>query len=128
MPTYFVVSDIHSFYTPLKNSLYQAGFRKTNKDHILIVCGDVFDRGEETMEVYRFLTSLPKKRCILVKGNHESLFDDLLKKSLPDDYDFSNGTVKTFCSIAGVDEEVLSRSYYFKNGIGDGYYDRIRRA
>lgn len=128
MNKYFIVSDIHSFYTPLKNALHQAGFRKTNKEHILIVCGDVFDRGEETMEVYRFLTSLPKRRCILVKGNHESLFEELLTKQLPDDYDFSNGTVKTFCAIAGVDEEVLNRSYYFKNGIGDGYYDRIRRA
>lgn len=125
---YFVVSDIHSFYTTLKQALYRAGFRKTKKDHVLIVCGDVFDRGEETMQVYHFLKSLPKNRCILIKGNHESLFDELLKKNAPDDYDFSNGTVKTFCSIAGVDEEVLSRSYYYKNNLGDGYYDRIRRA
>lgn len=128
MKKYFVVSDIHSFYTPLKNSLRLAGYQKKNKDHILIVCGDVFDRGEETLEVYRFLTSIPKKRCILVKGNHESLFMELLKKSAPDDYDFSNGTVKTFCAIAGVDEDVLSSSYYFKNGIGDKYRDRIRLA
>lgn len=128
MKKYFVVSDIHSFYAPLKKALYKAGFRKTNKEHILIVCGDVFDRGEETMKVYQFLRSIPKNRCILVKGNHESLFEELLTKTYPDDYDFSNGTVKTFCAIAWEDEEVLSAAYYFKNNMGDGYYDRIRYA
>lgn len=78
---YFCVSDIHSFYTPLKKALKQAGFRKSNKDHCLVVCGDIFDRGEETVQVYEFLKSLPKNRCILIKGNHESLYFGLLKKS-----------------------------------------------
>lgn len=124
---YFCVSDIHSFYTPLKEALKQAGFRKSNKDHCLVVCGDVFDRGEETIQVYQFLKSLPKNRCILIKGNHESLYFDLLKKSWPDDYDYSNGTVKTFCAIAGVDEQFLSADYYYANGMGDGWRDRLKR-
>jgi hypothetical protein len=101
--TWFVVSDIHSFYHELKLALKQAGFRKTNKTHGIIVCGDIFDRGYETLEVYNFLSSLPKYRCILVKGNHESLYFDLLEKSYPDRHDFSNHTVDTFCQIAGKD-------------------------
>lgn len=100
MKKYFVVSDIHSFYVELKEALWQAGFRKTNKDHILIVCGDIFDRGPDTLAVYKFLKSLPKSRCILIKGNHESLYFELLDKSYPDQYDFSNHTVDTFCQIA----------------------------
>ena len=59
---YFVVSDIHSFYVELKRALDKAGFNKRNKDHTLIVCGDVFDRGSETVELYKFLTSIQKKR------------------------------------------------------------------
>lgn len=118
---YFVVSDIHSFCSELKYSLRQAGFNKRNKNHILIVCGDVFDRGDETIEVYKYLKSIPKKRCILVKGNHESLYKELLTKSFPDRYDFSNGTVRAFCNIAEIDEKKLSRYYWLEQGLSLDY-------
>ena len=123
---YFVVSDIHSFCSELKYSLRQAGFNKRNKNHILIVCGDVFDRGDETVEVYKYLRSIPKKRCILIKGNHESLYKELLTKSFPDRYDFSNGTVRAFCNIASIDEEKLSKYYWIEQGFANGLdYDQI---
>jgi predicted phosphodiesterase len=117
---YFVVSDIHSFASELKYSLRQAGFNKKNKDHTLIVCGDVFDRGDETVETYKYLKSIPKKRCILIKGNHESLYKELLTKSFPDRYDFSNGTVRAFCNIADIDEEKLNRYYWIEQGFANG--------
>lgn len=123
---YFVVSDIHSFASELKYSLRQAGFNKRNKNHILIVCGDIFDRGDETVEVYNYLKSIPKKRCILIKGNHESLYKELLTKSFPDRYDFSNGTVRAFCNIANIDEEKLSKYYWIEQGFANGLdYDQI---
>lgn len=123
---YFVVSDIHSFYSELKYSLRKAGFNKRNKDHTLIVCGDIFDRGDETVEVYNYLKSIPKKRCVLIKGNHESLYKELLTKSFPDRYDFSNGTVRAFCNIAGVKEEKLSKYYWLEQGLSIGLdYDQI---
>ena len=108
---YFVVSDIHSFYSELKKALDIAGFNKNNKNHTLIVLGDCFDRGPETVELYKFLTSIPKKRCILIKGNHELLYEKLLEKKLPESYDFSNHTVDTFCQIAGYDLEILTPEY-----------------
>ena len=114
---YFVVSDIHSFCSELKYSLRKAGFNKRNKDHTLIVCGDIFDRGNETVEVYKYLKSIPKKRCILIKGNHESLYKELLTKIFPDSYDFSNGTVKAFCNIAGVEEEKLNKYYWIEKDL-----------
>ena len=117
---YFVVSDIHSFCEELKYSLRKAGFNKRNKDHTLIVCGDVFDRGDETIEVYKYLKSIPKKRCILIKGNHESLYKELLTKSFPDRHDFSNGTVRAFCNIAGIEEEKLSKYYWIEKGLVSG--------
>lgn len=108
---YFIVSDIHSFFTALINGLDQAGFDRNNKDHVLIVCGDIFDRGFETIEVYKFLRSLPKSRCILIRGNHEDLYFDLLKKDCPDSYDYSNGTVRTFAAIAKVHENSVNPYY-----------------
>ena len=104
---YFCVSDIHSDYTDLKIALKNAGFNKNNKNHTLIVLGDCFDRFSETIELYKFLSSIPKKRCILIRGNHEYLFAALLKKSYYESYDISNGTVDTFCHIAHRDIEDL---------------------
>jgi hypothetical protein len=107
---YFVISDIHSHATEMKVALKKAGFNKRDKEHTLIVCGDVFDRGYETVEVYKYLSSIPKKRCILIKGNHEELFLELLTKIFPDQYDFSNGTVRAFCDIAQMPESKLNRN------------------
>ena len=104
---YFCVSDIHSDYTDLKLALKKAGFDKKNKNHTLIVLGDCFDRFSETVELYNFLSSIPKKRCILIRGNHEYLFRDLLNKSCPDTHDLSNHTVDTFCHIAHIDIDDL---------------------
>lgn len=123
MKKYFVVSDIHSFATPLITSLKDAGFDEKNPEHVLIVCGDVFDRGTETIEVYNFLKSIPEDRCILIRGNHEALFLQLLEKDYPESHDFSNGTVLTFCQIAGYNADTayeLRIGYHMSYGT---YFD-----
>jgi len=119
--TWYVVSDIHSFATELKASLKGAGFDRKDPAKGLIVCGDVFDRGNETVEVYRYLSTLPKYRCILIKGNHELLYEGLLKKRFPDSYDFSNHTTDTFCQIAGYSPEIMTIKYWYKLGEDDPY-------
>ena len=93
--TYFAISDIHGFYYPMHRSLYKAGFRKTNPDHILIVCGDIFDRGPDSVKVYNFLKSLPRDRRILIRGNHEFLLRDLIARGYPKGHDYHNGTMDT---------------------------------
>ena len=113
MKKYFITSDIHSFYEPLKTALTKAGFDINNPEHIFVCCGDFFDRGEETKEVFNFIKSIPQDRRILIKGNHELLYNELLNKSFPADYDFSNGTVKTFFTIAGYNEQMLTRHYWY---------------
>ena len=45
---YFAISDMHSFYSIAKKSLDEAGFDPDNENHTLVVCGDIFDRGDET--------------------------------------------------------------------------------
>lgn len=102
MPKFFVCSDIHSFYTPLKKALDSAGFDVNNPDHWLISCGDAFDRGYESEEVLHFLMSLERK--ILVKGNHDLLLDDLCMREFPYNHDFSNGTTRTVNDIGGAGE------------------------
>lgn len=93
MPKFFVCSDIHSFYTPLKKSLDERGFDPNNEDHWLVVCGDCFDRGPESNEVLKFLMSLERK--ILVKGNHDILLDNCCMREYPYTHDHHNGTVQT---------------------------------
>lgn len=121
---YFVSSDIHSFYTPFKEALDKAGFDISNKSHILLILGDIFDRGDETLEVYNFLKSIPEDRLILVKGNHELLYEELLRKKFPQSHDFHNGTVKTFCQIAnlpGITAKEIEDGYHYSCGT---YFDR----
>lgn len=102
MPKLFVVSDIHSFYTPLKKALDDTGFDPTNEDHWLVVCGDVFDRGDESKEILKFLMSLERK--VLIRGNHEDLLQDCIARGYPCSHDHSNGTVKTIRALGGEDE------------------------
>jgi len=104
----FVVSDVHGCYTALVEGLNRRGFDKYNPSHILVVNGDLFDKGSETIETFRYISSLPKERVVLIRGNHEDLFVQLLKKEYPDTYDFYNGTVRTFCDVAGVTKYVFS--------------------
>lgn len=92
---YFVTTDIHSCYSVLKNTLDQVGFN-SNQD-TLISLGDNFDRGNESWEMYQFLSTLPY--VILIKGNHEDLFVDMVRTKIVHDYDVSNGTLKTLSNI-----------------------------
>lgn len=72
--TYFICSDVHSHYTPLMNSLIKRGFDIDNPNHIFVSLGDIFDRGEESKEIYNFIRyTLPKDRRILIRGNHEDM-------------------------------------------------------
>ena len=37
MNTYFIVSDIHNFYSELRKALTKKGFKVNSKNHILII-------------------------------------------------------------------------------------------
>lgn len=96
---YFVISDVHSYYGPMKEALDGAGFDPKNENHTLIVAGDLFDRGDDTRKVYRYIKRLPRK--ILVRGNHEDLFEDMVRRGFYCSYDVHNGTVKTIGDLNG---------------------------
>ena len=95
MKKYFVISDIHSFYDEMQAALNEAGYDKENENHILISCGDLFDRGKKSRECLEFIMSIPEERRILIKGNHEELLEELLNGRYIEDYDKHNGTIST---------------------------------
>lgn len=89
---YFVISDVHGFYDEMRDALNDAGYDPFNKTHWLISCGDNFDRGPDNKKVMYFLLQQP--RCVLVKGNHEDLFDWACTEGISM-RDYYNGTVGT---------------------------------
>lgn len=95
----FVVSDVHGHYTLLREALDKVGFDKENESHLLVCCGDYFDRGNENMEVLKFFERLKHK--VLLRGNHEDLLLKLLQtgKVLPHNY--INGTMRTLEDFFG---------------------------
>lgn len=89
----FVTSDIHSFFTIFYDELKGKGFEENNPDHLLIVCGDLFDRGPETVELIEYINSLTN--VVLVKGNHETLMEKMWNRGYAKSHDQSNGTLRT---------------------------------
>ena len=94
---YFCVSDIHGYYDQLIEALASANFEPSNPDHMLIVCGDHFDRGRQPKEVLDYLLQLPRK--ILIWGNHDMLLLESCKRGWFYDYDRSNGTLGTVADL-----------------------------
>lgn len=99
MKKMFVVSDIHGHYTLLKKALDRAGYDKDNEDHLLICCGDYFDRGHENVEVLRFFEGLQHK--VLLKGNHEDMLLKLLQTGKLQHQHYINGTMSTLDNFFG---------------------------
>lgn len=98
----FVTSDIHSYFNELKTALDNAGFDENNEDHWLVVCGDCFDRGPDSVGVWKFLRALDRK--VLIKGNHEQLLVQCCERGWPGSHDISNGTARTIYHL-GYGEE-----------------------
>lgn len=101
MPKFFVISDIHSAYTPMINALNEAGFDEDNINHKIILCGDLFDRKDESLKVYDWAVDMINKdKLIYIKGNHERLIMDCTRRRYPQWHDKSNGTFKTIIDLA----------------------------
>lgn len=109
---FFACSDIHSGYTPWINALNAAGFDIDNPDHMIVLCGDLFDRMSETVAVYEFAKHLiDRNKLIYIKGNHESLlfdcYESIKRGKIPGSHHFHNGTVKTICQLCGQNEWII---------------------
>jgi len=125
---YFVSGDIHSFYEEWMRYLNHAGFDINNPDHKIIICGDLFDRGSETVECFKFVKKLAaQNRLIYVRGNHEDLLFDCVSE-IRRRFDIgihhmNNGTVRTIADLVGVTQyDILCNCYdtaTFESKIGE---------
>lgn len=118
---YYVVSDVHGFYSILKDTLEEKGFFEDEGPKKLVICGDAFDRGMEAIKMKKFLVELLKKdELIYIKGNHEYLYVDLVDNL--DDYIWdcmtkrshhaSNGTFSTAMQLARIDKKFGKYAYF----------------
>lgn len=106
MKKYFVTSDVHSAYSELMEALRKKGFDIDNENHILIICGDLFDRMNETVQCYEFAQKMAElNRLIYVRGNHENLLfecvDEIRKGYSLGYHHYSNGTIKSMAQLCG---------------------------
>lgn len=103
--TIFACSDIHSAYEPWMDALKKAGFNEDNPEHIIVLCGDAFDRLDESEKVFLFIMRMVEKgRIILIRGNHDILLEELCMRGFPYSHDKHNGTVKTVWHLGGSQE------------------------
>lgn len=107
---YFVVSDVHSFFDEMMCALKSKGFDPSNDDHFVIICGDLFDRGPDSLKCLDFVKSLAAlDRLLYIRGNHEDLLgyccDDILFRGTISSHHFTNGTVATI-------EQLTQMSHY----------------
>ena len=52
---YFVLSDPHGCKGIMVNELHSKGFVEGSEDMRLIICGDIFDRGQESIALYNYV-------------------------------------------------------------------------
>lgn len=95
----FVVSDVHGHYSYLKEALDKAGFENGNDEHLLISCGDYFDRGSENMKVLKFFERV--KNAVLLRGNHEDMLLKIFETGKIDRHNKTNGTLTTIEELFG---------------------------
>ena len=103
---YYVTADIHGFLTPFQNALRDAGYYDDPGEKKIIVCGDIFDRGAEAVEMQDYILELMERdEVILVRGNHEDLFCLMVTEDegLPYPRHIHNGTYQTALALTGYD-------------------------
>lgn len=101
MKKLFVISDVHGHYREMINALEQAGYDEDNENHLLISCGDAFDRGEQSLAVYLYLKRLSDVgKAIILKGNHTLMFRDYLNGVNINPFNYlHNGTDETLADF-----------------------------
>ena len=103
---YYVTADVHGYFNELKVALAGKGFFEDKEPHKLIVCGDLYDRGTEALQLQEFILELmAKDQVILIRGNHEDLALNLLsnwyRRSYLQSHHHTNGTIDTLCQLTG---------------------------
>lgn len=116
---YYVVSDVHGYFSLMKQALQEKGFFDDKEPHKLILCGDMLDRGEEALEMQEFMLDLlHKNELIFVRGNHEDLMVEMLNNfenyrweiAIGASHHNSNGTWDTALQLSCMEENNALRN------------------
>ena len=100
MKKIFISSDIHGYFDYWMVALDRLGYEKDNDNHIIAVCGDLIDRGPFPRKCIRFVNNLPDHRKILIRGNHEVLANEVIKRGEFGWHDWHNGTADTIQQLS----------------------------
>ena len=98
MAKFYIISDVHGYYNEMRQALNEAGFDHNDENSWLVSLGDELDRGPMPEEVINYLMSLP--RAIFVKGNHQWLMEEMLRRGYPLKHDWSNMTMDSVLRLA----------------------------
>ncbi len=81
---YFVISDLHGYLIETITALTKKGWDIKNKNHKLIVAGDILDGNkEEQVSLIQWLINLKScGKAIVIKGNHDYHFEINKEKNL----------------------------------------------
>lgn len=105
-----------------------SGFFEDDQPHKLIILGDLFDRGEEALKIQAFvLEMMEKDQIILIKGNHEDLFEALVIEDhgKPYRHHVLNGTYDTALQLTGYDPTMAGiRTFDFADAAKRTPYSR----
>ncbi len=81
----YLTSDIHGEYDLFIKLLQRIKF--SSKDE-MIICGDIIDKGQDSVKLLKLIKSFPNFRCII--GNHEYAFLKhywAIMQNSPDNFD-----------------------------------------
>lgn len=104
---YFVLSDIHGRPIGIED-FEQRNFDLNNPNHIIVLLGDYFDRGDENLMVLRFIEKYKKllnDRFIVLKGNHDEFIHKFITY-IEENFKVGQALV--------IDPEILN--HWFRNG------------
>lgn len=102
----YVMSDIHGNFDKYIEMLSLIGF---TEDDELYILGDVFDRGNNSLEVLEHI--MKNKNIHLIKGNHEQMYAECYEDEFRDVYGwFCNGGMATF-------DQIINKGSFYMDSI-----------
>lgn len=115
MKNNYVISDIHGNFERFEKLFELLEKKHPNHDFTLHIIGDVFDRGDESYKLFKFIR-VNQNNIKVVLGNHEVMFADFMVNP-KNNFEIwhHNGAYNTICSFVDFHlSELLSKRINIK--------------
>ena len=99
---YYCISDVHGEYDLFERLLDKIGFSKSDT---LYICGDIIEKGDRSLKLSKYISSLPNVRTIL--GNHEYAFQKYYRAILETASDDFEAVLKKIQEFFPNDRDLL---------------------